>query len=139
MTVSVGAVVDVGVCEREGEGVGMCVGIEGVFEVIGARVRHNGSQESRRGGVLLPDNTVAGTVEGTVDDEYPIKSANPAPSPLPFPTPLTLSLPFFFASPLNSPPNSSTSTGDDTAGSCLSDKRRDIARNACPDIDRPID
>jgi hypothetical protein len=107
--------------------------------VIGFKVRHKGSQERSRGGVLLPDNTVEGTVEGTVDDEYPIKSANPAPSPLPFPSPLALSFPFFFVSPLNSQPNSSTRTGDDTGGSCLSDRRRDSARNACPDIDRPID
>ena len=144
--VCTGACAGVSVCGCVGVVLGVCAGIGAdvcldvyvdveEVEVIGAKVRHNGSEERGLGGVLLSGNTV----EGTVDDEYPIKPANPNPSPLPFPSPLAPSLPFFFASRLISPPNSSCRTAEDTGGSCLSDRRRDIARNACPDIDRPID
>lgn len=136
---------------------------EGAEDFIGGRELHDDdSRDTKRGGVLIPDNTV----EGTVVVVNPIKSAKPNrspnpftfPFPLPLPFPLSLPvtvtapfstpfpIPFFFVLSQTTAPSSSNSVGVGvgvgvvvvTGGRSRKDRRIDIARKPCCGRDRPI-
>lgn len=139
---------------------------EGAEDLIGGRELHDDDpRDIKRGGVLIPDNTV----EGTVVVVNPIKSAKfsrspnfftfpfpfplplslPVPVPAPTPFPIPFPIPFFFVLSLTKAPSSSNSVdaavgvgvGVDvvTGGRCRKDRRIDIARKPCCGRDRPID